>query len=110
VFERYRAVVMGARLIKVTGRVQSEQSVIHVVAERLEDLSPLLSLLSADPLGAGGMAPTDEVRRPIDELRLKVKPSSRMARMLAAEPELADEVRALMQAAHSVLPKGRNFH
>ncbi len=110
VFERYRAIVMGARLIKVTGRVQSEQSVIHVVAERLEDLSPLLSLLSAAPLGSHGMAPTDEVRRPIDEQKLKVKPSSRMARMLAAEPELADEVRALMQATHAAMPKGRNFH
>jgi hypothetical protein len=90
--------------------VQSEQSVIHVVAERLEDLSPLLSLLSADSLGANGMAPTDEVRRPIDELRQKTKPSSRIARMLAAEPELAEEVRALSQATHSALPKGRNFH
>jgi error-prone DNA polymerase len=110
VFERYRAVVMGARLIKVTGRVQSEQNVIHVVAERLEDLSPLLSLLSADSLGLNGMAPTDEVRRPVDELKLKLKPHSRMARMLAAEPELAQEVRALMQATHSALPKGRNFH
>jgi error-prone DNA polymerase len=110
VFERYRAVVMGARLIKVTGRVQSEQSVIHVVAERLEDLTPLLSLLSADSIGANGMAPTDEVRRPINELSHKVKPSSRMARMLAAQPELTDEIRALMQATHAALPKGRNFH
>jgi error-prone DNA polymerase len=110
VFERYRPVVMGARLVKVTGRVQSEQNVIHVVAERLEDLSPLLSLLSAESIGANGMAPTDEVRRPVDELKLKVKPHSRMARMLAAEPELAEEVRALGQATHSVMPKGRNFH
>ncbi|MGH6922833.1 MAG: error-prone DNA polymerase [Propylenella sp.] len=110
VFERFRAIVMGARLIKVTGRVQSEQSVIHVVAERLEDLSPLLSLLSADPLGAGGIAPTDEVRRPVDELRQATKPNSRMARMLAEEPELAEELRAMSEATHAVMPKGRNFH
>ena len=32
-----------------SGRLQSEQGVIHVVAERLEDYSPLLSLLSEDP-------------------------------------------------------------
>jgi hypothetical protein len=32
-----------------------------------------------------------------------------MARMLAAEPELADELRAL-RAAHAAMPKGRNFH
>jgi error-prone DNA polymerase len=110
VFERYRAIVMGARLVKVTGRLQSEQNVIHVVAERLEDLSPLLSILSAESIGLNGMAPTDEVRRPIDELKLKVKPQSRMARMLAAEPELAEEVRAMSEAARSVMPKGRNFH
>jgi DNA polymerase III alpha subunit len=110
VFERYRAIVMGARLIKVTGRVQSEQSVIHVVAERLEDLSPLLSLLSGNSLGAGGIAPTDEVRRPVDEPRHMTKPNSRMARMLAEEPELKDELRAMSEATHAVMPKGRNFH
>jgi error-prone DNA polymerase len=110
IFERHRAIVLGARLLKVSGRLQSEQGVIHVVAERLEDLTPLLSLLSADSIGANGMAPTDEVRRPVDELRQKVKPNSRMARMLAAEPDLVEEVRALSQATHAALPKGRNFH
>ena len=48
IFERYRPIVLGARLMRVTGKLQSEQSVIHVVAERLEDLTPLLSLLSDD--------------------------------------------------------------
>jgi error-prone DNA polymerase len=42
VFERFRPVVMGARLVEVTGRVQREGAVIHVVADRLADLSPLL--------------------------------------------------------------------
>lgn len=110
VFERFRPIVMGARLIKVTGRVQSEQSVIHVVAEHLEDLSPLLSLLSADPLGDNHVAPTDEMRRPINTLRHKPKPRSQMARMLAADPELAEEMRQQYEATHAVMPKGRNFH
>ena len=39
-FERFRPIVLGARLIAVTGRVQSESGVIHVVADRLEDLTP----------------------------------------------------------------------
>jgi error-prone DNA polymerase len=64
IFERYRATVLGARLVKVTGRLQSEQGVIHVVAEQLEDYSPLLSLLSEDALGANGLARADEVRTP----------------------------------------------
>jgi error-prone DNA polymerase len=109
IFERFRPIVLGARLMRVTGKLQSEQSVIHVVAERLEDLTPLLSLLSDTSIGSNGMAPTDEVRRPVDELRHAAKKSSRMARMLAAEPELADELRAL-STAHAAMPKGRNFH
>ncbi len=110
IFERYRGIVLGARLMRVTGKLQSEQNVIHVVAERLEDLTPLLSLLSDAPLGSNGMAPTDEVRRPVDELRHAAKKNSRMARMLAAEPELANELRALNAANVAAMPKGRNFH
>ncbi len=110
IFERYRAVVLGARLMRVTGRLQSEQSVIHVVAEKLEDLTPLLSRLSAELIGTHGMAPTDEVRRPVDELRQAKKKSSRMARLLADEPELVAELRALHAANAAVMPKGRNFH
>ncbi len=110
IFERFRAIVLGARLLRVIGRLQSEQGVIHVVAERLEDLTPLLSLLSSESLGANGMAPTDEVRRPIDEMRHAAKKTSRLARMLAEEPELADELRALHKANQAAMPKGRNFH
>jgi DNA polymerase III alpha subunit/very-short-patch-repair endonuclease len=110
IFERYRAVVLGARLMRVTGKLQSEQSVIHVVAERLEDLTPLLSLLSDASIGQAALAPTDEVRRPVDELRHAAKKTSRMARMLADEPELAAELRALNAANVAAMPKGRNFH
>ena len=48
VFERFRPIVMGARLVEILGRVQREGRVIHVVADRLVDLSPLLRRL-ADP-------------------------------------------------------------
>ena len=48
VFERFRPAVMGARLIECVGTVQREGEVIHVVAERLTDLSPLLRRL-CDP-------------------------------------------------------------
>jgi error-prone DNA polymerase len=48
VFEAFRGVVMGARLIAVTGKVQNESNVVHVIAERLEDLTPMLRQLSAD--------------------------------------------------------------
>ncbi|RWO21667.1 MAG: DNA polymerase III subunit alpha [Mesorhizobium sp.] len=44
-FNRYRPIVMGARLIRVTGKLQSESDVIHIVAEKVEDLTPWLSVL-----------------------------------------------------------------
>jgi error-prone DNA polymerase len=47
-FERFRPIVLGARLIAVTGKLQNEASVIHVVAERMEDLTPLLRRLSEE--------------------------------------------------------------
>jgi error-prone DNA polymerase len=43
VFERYRRIVLGASMIGVRGQVQREGEVIHVVVQRLEDLSPLLA-------------------------------------------------------------------
>ena len=46
VFESFRPVVMGARLISVTGELQNEKGVIHIVARGFEDLTPLLRRLS----------------------------------------------------------------
>ncbi len=48
-FERQRAEVIGARLVAVTGHVQEEAGVIHLVARRIEDLSPDLRLLERAP-------------------------------------------------------------
>jgi error-prone DNA polymerase len=45
-FEQYRPVIMGARLISITGMLQNEKGVIHIVTEHFEDLSPLLRTLS----------------------------------------------------------------
>jgi error-prone DNA polymerase len=47
-FEEYRPAVMGARLVSVTGVLQNESSVIHVVADRIEDMSHLLRRLTED--------------------------------------------------------------
>ncbi len=45
-FERFRRIVLTARLLKVTGRLQREGIVTHLIADRLEDCSPLLDSLS----------------------------------------------------------------
>jgi DNA polymerase III alpha subunit len=45
VYERFRRAVIAGRLLRVTGRLQREAGVVHIVAERIEDLSPLLDRL-----------------------------------------------------------------
>ena len=63
-FERFRAIVLGARYIAVAGELQQESGVIHVVANRLDDLTPLLARLmeSAPPVEL--LARADAVKRP----------------------------------------------
>jgi len=47
-FERFRQTVLQARMIGVDGRLQREGEVIHILAERLLTLDPLLGRLAAD--------------------------------------------------------------
>ena len=44
-YERFRRAVISGRLLRVTGRLQRQSGVVHVVAEMIEDLSPLLDRL-----------------------------------------------------------------
>jgi error-prone DNA polymerase len=56
VFERERRLILGARMLTCRGRVQREGIVIHVVADRLEDLSDLLgSIGEHGEARAGGL-------------------------------------------------------
>ena len=48
VFERFRRAVIAGRLLRVTGRVERQGAVLHLVAEQIEDVSELLDSL-ADP-------------------------------------------------------------
>ncbi|KAA2311344.1 error-prone DNA polymerase [Pseudooceanicola sediminis] len=43
VYDQFRRIVMGGRLLRVTGRLQREGIVVHLVAERIEDLSHRIS-------------------------------------------------------------------
>jgi len=45
VYERFRRAVIAGRMLRVTGRLQREAGVVHVVAEQIEDLSPMLDRL-----------------------------------------------------------------
>ena len=68
-FERYRHVILAARLVRITGELQRQGIVTHVIAERIEDLSHILDHLgeardlmplsthskkNSDPLDPGG--------------------------------------------------------
>jgi error-prone DNA polymerase len=48
VFERYRPIVLDARVVAVTGTLQNESGVIHIIADHMEDLTALLSRLAHD--------------------------------------------------------------
>ena len=106
VFELLRPVVIGARFIRVTGRLQREGDVTHVVAEKAEDVTRLLSLLSREGSQVSGLARADEVRRPV------LLPRPKRPERLAPEPGLfavltpqPEDTAGLRQ----ILPKGRNF-
>ena len=45
VYERFRRAVIAGRMLRVTGRVQREAAVVHVVAEGIEDISWMLDTL-----------------------------------------------------------------
>jgi error-prone DNA polymerase len=61
--ETYRAAVMGARLMLIKGRVQRQDDIIHVIAQRIEDLSHWLARLAPDDLLVNPVARADEVKR-----------------------------------------------
>lgn len=48
-YERFRRAVIAGRLLRVTGPIQRESGVVHVVAEQIEDISPMLDALLTPP-------------------------------------------------------------
>lgn len=45
IYEQFRRVVMGGRLLRVRGYLQREGIIVHVIAQQVEDLSPRLAEL-----------------------------------------------------------------
>jgi error-prone DNA polymerase len=67
IFERFRAVILGARYIAASGTLQHESGVIHLVATQLEDLTALLARLTDDSSPVQSLARADGVKHPHDE-------------------------------------------
>nr|CAD6430746.1 error-prone DNA polymerase [Rhizobium sp. Q54] len=90
VFERYRAIVMGARMVKIRGRLQSVNGVIHTVVEDIEDITHMLGLLQKEARRFGAPRSDETLGSGCGSYRM---------RKIPPEPHPQD-----------VMPKGRNFH
>jgi hypothetical protein len=60
VYERFRRAVISGRLLRVTGRLQRDAGVVHIVAENIEDLSPLLDTLLQPSFKTPGVRAGDQ--------------------------------------------------
>jgi DNA polymerase III alpha subunit len=60
IYERFRRAVIAGRLLRVTGRLQREAGVVHVVAEQIEDLSPMLDHLLRPDFRTDGVRAGDQ--------------------------------------------------
>ncbi|MGP0059063.1 MAG: error-prone DNA polymerase [Beijerinckiaceae bacterium] len=105
VFEKLRPIVIAARFIAVTGRVQSESDVTHIIVERAEDLTPWLGLLSRQGGEISSLARADAVKRPHDR-----DPREAPKQAGLFDREAQDATQDASDDLRRVLPKGRNFH
>jgi error-prone DNA polymerase len=79
-YERFRRTVLGARLLEATGKLQRDGLVIHVVADKLVDLSERLSQLGEDHGLKAPLARADHVKRPGSDAREGPGPAPRHPR------------------------------
>lgn len=93
VMERFRKIIMTARVMDVRGVVQTDGNVIHVVVHELRDKSDVLLRLADNPaeeLTSIPLAHADEVRRPMP---------ARNSAGMRGHPRNA-----------RIIPKSRDFH
>ena len=120
VMERFRCVVMGARLMRVRGTVQSGDGVVHLVAEHLEDASDDLALLADADLVVETLR-ADHVERPLPSTQREALSTPREApRAPRDAPPVPPAVPLVLEApprTHPrdvrviprVIPKAREF-
>jgi DNA polymerase III alpha subunit len=60
IYEKFRRAVISGRLLRVTGRLQRECNVVHIVAEQIEDISFLLDNLLRDGFAPDGTRAADQ--------------------------------------------------
>jgi len=120
VFEHFRPVVLGARLVGARGRLQRANGVTHLVVEELIDLTGLMQKVARLP-APEVLARGDEVKYPgIDQRGAPPRRPARavkIAALIREEPGLAQDVSPgeereipSKQAVSASMPRGRNFH
>ncbi|QYO76770.1 error-prone DNA polymerase [Devosia salina] len=96
--DRLRKVLLSSRMLAVRGKVQSEQGVIHIIAQDMTDLTPhLLDLSHGKDIGDAAMARADEGK--------SGPPGSQSRDRIAVR-----EVEMARRRAYAAMPNGRNFH
>ena len=109
IFDKYRSVVMGARLVKIRGRLQSQSGVIHTVVEHIEDMTPALGILQREARRFGVCERADEVLRPgVDQRQRKLANAQEKAELEKRMVGAGGHPGAVETA--QVMPRGRNFH
>lgn len=77
VYEAFRKAVIAGRLVRVTGRIERDGAVTHLIADRVEDLSHLLTTLGRPVMIETNDGRADETKRPAGE---SARPSARHPR------------------------------
>jgi DNA-directed DNA polymerase III PolC len=103
-FARFRPIVLGARYVSVSGRMQEECGVIHVVADALEDLGALLALLTQ--AGTASESPSDTIKRRPADARHAREQDKPLANLRAAA--LTADLDVPARATRHVIPKPHN--
>ncbi|WP_239806832.1 error-prone DNA polymerase [Croceicoccus hydrothermalis] len=119
--EKYRRVVMGARLMEVRGRVEYDDDVVHVIVQHMADPTPALMALS-DDLIRTDLARADHVSHPLpskfgprDELREgRDDPANPKPPLDPWQPPPGDNRECGFRGGHPrnvrILPRSRDFH
>ena len=66
VYEAFRKAVIAGRLVRITRRIQRDGPTTHLIAERVEDVSPLLATLGRPVIIDANDGRADETKRPVD--------------------------------------------
>jgi error-prone DNA polymerase len=101
-FEKYRRIVMSATMLKVHGIMQREGEVIHIIAQHIEDASPMLSSI-------GDMAFPHKVM-PADGASSGGAPDPRSPKFVRSRDVYIPPFTEAAAEGQGIPIKSRNFH